>query len=160
MPTFFCLVILFLIWFTYERKKNDTDLSRSKAFWERESKAVYVPRQSMDDLKLIDLSEDIIPKALAASSEELKDAVSELHDLSGKKICDLSQYSNTDLRLKYGTGNFAELSAADNNYTRLVQWSGKLLSYLDKEDRIADAADFLTFLRDNGIRSHLIDKYL
>ncbi len=160
MPTLFCLVILFLIWFTYERKKNDTDLSKSKAFWERERQASYVPRQSTDDLEFIVFPDDLVPPALPDSSDELKDITEELHRLKDAQICDLSEYSNTDLRLKYGTGNFNALSVADNNYTRLIQWSGKLLSCLDEENRLDEAAAYMDFLRTNHITSQIISKYL
>ncbi|MCR5322073.1 MAG: hypothetical protein K6E85_02140 [Lachnospiraceae bacterium] len=159
MPTLFCLVILFLIWFTYERKKNDTDFSKSKAFWERERKATYVPRQSMDDIKFIEFTEELIPEIKPDSSDELKAVIEDLHRLPGTKICDLSAYSNTDLRLKYGTGNFNDLSVADNNYTRLIQWSGKLLKYLDEDGRIEDGRALIDFLRKNGITSQQIAKY-
>ena len=160
MPTFFCLVILFVIWFTYERKKNEPDYSKSKAFWERERKASFVPRQSMDDIAFIDLPEEIIPEAGPDSSDELKDVIEDLHRLPGAKICNLSEYSNTDLKLKYGTGNFNDLSAADNNYTRLIQWSGKLLTYLDEEGRLEDGRGMIEFLRKNGITSKIISRYV
>ena len=160
MPTLFCLVILFLIWFTYERKKNDTDYSKSKAFWDREQKASYVPRASMDDIEFITIPEDAIPASRPEFSEELRDAINELRSLSSQQICDLSEYSNTDLKLKYGTGNFMDLSKADNNYTRLVQWSGKLLTRLDEEGYLNEAASYMEFLRQNNITSRLLEKYL
>ena len=159
MPTFFCLVILFLIWFTYERKKNATDYSKSKKFWEREREAAYVPRQSMDDISFIVIPDNIIPDALPDSSDELKSVIEDIESLRDAKICDLSAFSNTDLRLKYGTGNFNDLSRADNNYTRLVQWSGKLLTYLDEEGRIADARDYIDFLHRNNVTSQIISRY-
>ena len=159
MPTLFCLVILFVVWFTYERKKNAPDYSKSESFWERERKATYVPKQSMDDLHFIDLPESIIPQADPSSSDELKAVIEDLHRLPGSKICNLSEFSNTDLKLKYGTGNFNDLSVADNNYIRLIQWSGKLLTCLDEEDRIEDARPFIDFLRENEITSGIIRRY-
>ncbi len=159
MPTFFCLVILFVIWFTYERKKNGPDYSKSNAFWERERQASYVPKQSMDDLVFIKFTEDLIPSADQSSSDELKAVIEDLHRLPGAMICDLSAFSNTDLKLKYGTANFNDLSVADNNYIRLIQWSGKLLTCLDEEGRIEDARPFIEFLRENGITSKIISRY-
>lgn len=159
MPTFFCLVILFLIWFTYERKKNAPDYSKSKKFWERERSAAYVPRQSTDDINFIAIPEETIPKASDDSSEELKEVISDLESLKNARICDLSAFSNTDLRLKYGTANFNDLSVADNNYIRLVQWSGKLLTCLDEAGRIRDAEKYIRFLSDNGITSGIISRY-
>ena len=159
MPTFFCLVILFLIWFTYERKKNATDYSKSKSFWERERSAAYVPKKSMDDISFIEFTEDLIPAAGSEDSDELKAAVEDLHRLVGARICDLSEFSNTDLRLKYGTANFNDLSVADNNYTRLIQWSGKLLTCLDEEGRLEDGRALIDFLSKNNVSSHIIDKY-
>ena len=143
MPTLFCLVILFLIWFTYERKKNDTDYSKSQAFWKREREAAFVPRQSTDDIVFLELPEDVLPQLLDTDSEELRAAVKALKRLSRSRICDLSEYSNTDLRLKYGTGNFNDLAAADNNYTKLIQLSGKLLTYLTEGDFLHIGYDIL-----------------
>ena len=159
MPTLFCLVILFLIWFTYERKKNSTDYSKSEAFWKREREASFVPRQNTDDIDFIELTDDVIPEKLDTDSEELRAAIKGLRRLRDTKICDLSEYSNTDLRLKYGTGNFNDLSAADNNYTKLVQLSGKLLQYLNEEGRLDDAERYLEFCRLNGVSSKLIDSF-
>ncbi|MCR5685373.1 MAG: hypothetical protein K6G81_08140 [Lachnospiraceae bacterium] len=158
MPTLFCLVILFLIWFTYERKKNDTDFSKSDAFWKREREASYVPKQSTDDISYIEIPEDVIPNILDTDSEELQAAIKAIRRLRNSKICDLSEYSNTDLRLKYGTANFNDLSAADNNYTKLVQYSGKLLTYLSEAGRANEAANYLEFCKTNSIRSGMIDR--
>lgn len=159
MPTFFCLVMLFVIWFTYERKKNATDYSKSKSFWERERSAAYVPKKSMDDISFIEFTEDLIPAAAPEDSDELKAVIEDFQRLVGARICDLSEFSNTDLRLKYGTANFNDLSVADNNYIRLVQWSGKLLPRLEEEGRLEDGKALIDFLRKNSVSSHIIDKY-
>ncbi len=159
MPVYFCLVMLFVIWFTYERKKNDTDYSKSKAFWERERSATYVPKQSTDDIRFIEFTEDLIPTASDGDSDDLKAVIEDLHRLVGVKICDLSEFSNTDLKLKYGTANFTDLSVADNNYIRLVQWSGKLLTCLDEAGRLEEAGPVIDFLNKNGVSSGIISKY-
>ena len=79
--------------------------------------------------------------------------------LSEKKMVNLTGISNSDLKLKYGTGNFNDLSAADNNYIRLIQWSGKLLTCLEEEGRIEDARPLIDFLSENGISSKIISRY-
>lgn len=52
-----------------------------------------------------------------AISEECKEI---LHSLSTRKIVNLTGYTNTDLKLSYGTANITCLTEYDQNYTLLV----------------------------------------
>lgn len=52
-----------------------------------------------------------------AISEECKEI---LHSLSTQKIVNLTGYTNTDLKLSYGTANITCLTEYDQNYTLLV----------------------------------------
>lgn len=133
MPTFFLLIVLFLIWFTYERRKTDKkDKQTTESFWEKERRAGYVPKQSIADVHFISFPDGLIPDPESFSDPELKEKALLFLELSKNEAADLSEYSNTDLKLKYGTGNFQRLSNADRNFTELVPVTGELCELLQK----------------------------
>ncbi|MCR5428929.1 MAG: hypothetical protein K6F16_08060 [Lachnospiraceae bacterium] len=90
---------------------------------------------------------------LATAYERINTLSAELRSLSKVKIADLSEYTNTDLRLKYGTPNFTMLSTADTNYTRLVQLIPTLVSSLREAGMDEDAERILDFCDENSITS-------
>lgn len=146
MPYFLILVVMFLLWFTYERKKADKQSQySSEKFWEREKSAVYVPRQSTDDIAYITIPDEVIPAVDENSSPELREARRDLIALSKKPIANLSAYSNTDLKLKYGTGNYQQLALADGCYIKLVQLVIKTAGCLISGNRNDDALRILEF---------------
>lgn len=130
MPIFFILFILFCGWLFYERKKSDRVASeKTKSFWERESEANMTTRKDTSDIVYISVDFDSLPfdESATGEVEALQNAIKAL---KGQSIANLSEYTNTDLKLKYGVPNFSLLSQADENYntliTSLTEW-GKLL---------------------------------
>ena len=67
-----------------------------------------------------------IPKSLLADDAAVQDCMETLKALSGKKIVNLTGYSNTDLKLQYGTANLTVLSEYDENYTLYARTLYKL----------------------------------
>ena len=51
-------------------------------------------------------------------TDELAECLSELQDLSDAKIVNLTGYTNTDLKLKYGTANITILSDCSPSSTK------------------------------------------
>ena len=102
--------------------------------------------------------EDEEEDALAAAYERINTLSAELKALSKAKIADLSEYTNTDLRLKYGSPNFTLLSGADANYTRLVQILPVLISSLKEAGMNEEAERLLDFCSDNSISTGKIDR--
>ena len=98
-----------------------------------------------------DEDEDEEEDTLAAAYERINTLSAELKALSKAKIADLSEYTNTDLRLKYGSPNFTMLSGADANYTRLVQILPVLISTLREAGKNEEAERLLDFCDENSI---------
>ena len=97
--------------------------------------------------------EDEEENTLEAAYERINTLSAELRTLSKAKIADLSEYTNTDLRLKYGTPNFTMLSTSDTNYTRLVQMMPILVSSLREVGMNEEADRLLDFCDENSITS-------
>lgn len=99
-------------------------------FWARETKANSVRRKPLDNLDYIRIPFDRLPTQLMTEDPTVTEAIRLLRDLSTQKIVNLTGYTNTDLKLEYGTANITVLSEYDQNYTLLVrtlqQWADAL----------------------------------
>lgn len=120
-------------------------------FWEREYKSNSVRRKNIDDLPYITVPMDALPFNLDTSdfSEESKQiigtATEDIKDLCKERILNLTGYTNTDLKLKYGTANITPLSQYDLNYTMLARSLQKWAEALYKEGHPEEALLVLTF---------------
>ena len=151
----FGLVMIFVIWLTYELKKHTReDKQREQDFWERERKAGFVPRKSTDDIKYITITEDFLPKERGEEDSELNVLCNRILGFKDLKIADLSSMTNTELKEKYGTANFPLLSDTDSNYTRLVPLLGRLCELLYEDGRLAEAETAAVFCADSGVMTY------
>lgn len=113
----FCLLIFLL-----NKRHSKMEKSMKDAFWKREEEANHTRRKSLDNLPYITIPLEELPLAChitdsEAISEECKEI---LRSLSTQKIVNLTGYTNTDLKLSYGTANITCLTEYDQNYTLLV----------------------------------------
>lgn len=124
------IVFSLFISFTIKRqaknkKKTDSD------FWARERQANSVRRKSLDTLNYIHIPLDSFPTDLLNDNPEVMDCISAIESLTALKIVNLTGWSNTDLKLEYGTANITALTDYDQNYTLLVRalqkWADILL---------------------------------
>ena len=123
----FFATIVFIVWLGYEIKKHDRIKKNAyQDFWENEQKANLVSRKSLDDLEYISVPMEFIPKSLLADEYEVSDCLRILKELSSKKIVNLTGYTNTELKLKYGAPNINLLSEYDDNFTVYVRTMDKL----------------------------------
>lgn len=127
-------VILFCIWLHFTLKKNSNKEAQiKKEFWDRESEANNVRKKSLDDLDYITIPFETLPFGLMPDVDTIVEAENTVKDLSKGKIVNLTGYTNTDLKLKYGTANITPLSEYDQNYTSLVtslqKWGKQLFLY-------------------------------
>lgn len=135
----FCLLIFLL-----NKRHSKMEKSMKEAFWKREEEANHTRRKSLDNLPYITIPLEELPLAChitgdAAAFQNTDDAIafrntddatanetiSEeckeiLRSLSTQKIVNLTGYTNTDLKLSYGTANITCLTEYDQNYTLLV----------------------------------------
>ncbi len=119
------IIIAFCVFFKFwigRKPKSDPDAD----FMELERKANLTPRKDISDLPYIRVPVDSLPLDVPMDREEVRDRQEIIRSMADKKVLNLTGRTNTDLKLEYGAPNINILSAADNNYTRLVQ----NLSYL------------------------------
>ena len=143
-------LLVFVVWIAYEihkaRKKDDKFMAD---FWEREREADSTRRKSLADLNYITilLSELALPED---SDEDLKESFSLLENLAESKIVKLSEYTNTELKLKYGAPNLPLLTEWDTNYSTMVQTLQKIAVSLFKSGNLDLAEKYLNFAVESG----------
>lgn len=126
------LIIFGLVIHHSGKKAQRAQRDRENAFFARESAANSVRRKPIDHLPYIRIPLENLPMQLLSDNPETADCIQTIRDLSDKRILNLTGYTNTDLKLEYGTANITELSAYDQNYTILVRtlqkWADILLA--------------------------------
>lgn len=160
MPILF-IVLLFIVWLTYELRKGSRKATEnSKTFWEKEHEALTTPRQSTADISFITIPDDIIPDEILDADSSLLNEINELSaklkEMSSIKIADLSAYTNTELRLRYGAPNFKMLSEADINFSYLSGTVSALLSDLIEAGMSDDAEKLYNFAVSVGIETRTV----
>ena len=153
----FGLVMIFVIWLAYELKKHTREENQTrKDFWERERQSGFIPRKSTNDIHYITITEQFLPEDRGTEDSELFAVCSRILQFKDKPVADLSEYSNTELKEKYGTANFTSLSEADSNFTFLVPYFGDLCRLLYEDGRLAEAEKAALFFVENGIYTYQI----
>ncbi|MGN0401245.1 MAG: hypothetical protein ACI4HQ_03140 [Acetatifactor sp.] len=108
-----------------QTKQNDAE------FWSREQRANAVRRKSLDNLNYIQIPLEKFPTNLMQEDLRILECIDIMESLTSRKIVNFTGYSNTDLKLEYGTGNLEALTEYDQNYTVLVRtlqkWADLLL---------------------------------
>ncbi len=133
IPVFFISSVVFVLFLAMKRgKQTRRQENTNEAFLERERQANATRKKDISNLNYLPYTADALLLDEDAD-EELSQYVKILKDLSGRKMLNLSMYSNTDLKLMYGPANLNELSECDNNYHLL---SDTLLNYAERENTL------------------------
>lgn len=113
----FCI---FCAWLFYEqRKKLREERKASDEFWAREELANSTRNKDISHLPLIQVAEDELP-FLETHDESILYYIGQLRQIIKEPMIDLSEYSNTDLKLAYGVGNFKTLSEYDEKFNTFL----------------------------------------
>ena len=134
--------LAFSIVFFFARKRaGRIEEAREQEFWDREKRANFTRRKSLDVLNYTTIPVELINLEPSATTEKLNACIRDLNDLSEYQIVNLTGYTNTDLKLEYGTANITILSDFDLHYTNLVTLLQKLAELLHEsgEDTLAIA---------------------
>ena len=128
---FLASFIILIITITLASKQAEKkQRRRDKEFWEREHRANFVRKKSLDDLEYISIPFDSFPMNIATDDEIILSCHKDLENLRDEKIVNFTGLSNTDLKLEYGTANITVLSQYDQNYTLFVRalqsWAKRL----------------------------------
>ena len=121
-PIFTCFVIFALFTFIYMRRSSTKSLTGAESILEREREANSVRKQPLTDLNYVDVDLTGLP-AVETDDEYLLERFKTLSVLADPetKIVNLSAYSNTDLKFKYGVANLTLLTEYDQNFTSLCR---------------------------------------
>lgn len=123
----FCLIIGFSI-----KRQNKSSKQKEKDFWEREHRANSVRKKPLDNLNYINVPLETFPTHLMHEDKTVMECIGIMESLTSQKIVNLTGYTNTDLKLEYGTANITLLTEYDQNYTLFVRtlqkWADVLIA--------------------------------
>lgn len=161
----FLMMLIWMFWHKVEvnKKMNDAD-DKEEAFWEKERKANSVRKKSIEELDYIHLpKEEDLPLSLLSDKDEMVSILHTYNELKNDKILNLTGFTNTDLKLKYGAPNLTVLTRYDQNYTSLVttfqKWAD-LLMEADYQDEAIKLMEYLVSIRaDIGKTYRLLGKH-
>ncbi len=133
-----------LISFTIKRQARK-DRNSEKNFWARETQANSVRRKPLDNLNYISIPLETFPTHLRNDNPDVMECIGIMESLTSEKIVNLTGWSNTDLKLEYGTANITVLSEYDQNYTLLVRTLQKWADLLLEENYAKEASVLMAF---------------
>ena len=129
---FIVFVYTILIVARNTRRQKALAKKKEQEFWDREKRANSVRKKSLDGLDYVRIPLDKLPMDALPEDEKAREYKELLTYLSTQPIVNLTGFTNTDLKLEYGTANITPLSQYDQNYTALVrtlqQWAELLLN--------------------------------
>ena len=137
-PILASFLVFIIIVAIFNKRTTNIHKKRNQEYWERERKSNFVRKKSLEDLNYISIPFSSFPMDTAADDETIISCLKELESLKDEKIVNFTGYSNTDLKLEYGTANITVLSQYDQNYTLFVRalhsWGTRLyeLGYKDE----------------------------
>lgn len=148
---FLSSLIMFCIVLAYTNKKHrKLEEKYLKDFWDREQKANNTRKKSLDNLEYITIPFDALPMDILQDDPAIKEMHTLLKNLSSQKIVNLTGYTNTDLKLAYGTANITVLSEYDQNYTLLVRTLQDWAKRLYAEGFMTETKSILEFAVSTG----------
>ena len=143
--------IIFAIVLSYAIKRNASNTRKmEEEFWKREHKANTIRRKPLDNLKFISIPLETFPTHILNENEAVMECISIIENLASEKIVNFSGYSNTDLKLEYGTANLTVLSAYDQNYTLLVRTLQKWADLLIENNYMSEAVVLMEYAVSTG----------
>lgn len=138
------IIITFCVLFksiVNRKPKSDPDAE----FLERERQANLTPKKDISGLPYIKVPAEELPLDVPTTSDETKERQETIRSMTEKKVLNLTGQTNTDLKIRYGAANLNILSAADGNYTKLVQAISYLAGdYMDNQ-HIEEAKTLLEY---------------
>ena len=155
LPFFASFLVFILVLHHNLKKGKKAQVQQEDAYWERELAANHIRKSSLDDLNYITfeaasfypvnlLDANSCPEFLE-KNPEVKDILSRFLFLENQKMVNLTEYSNTDLKYKYGVANLNLLSEYDTNYNELITLLHDYGSIFIKEDFESQALSVLEY---------------
>lgn len=138
-PSLFVCFLIFIAWMHFEKRKaTKKQEQNSKAFWQREEEANHARNKDISNLPLFQPEEGRIPLS-PTGDENITYYQEKVRSSLKLPMMNLSGFSNTDLKLAYGVGNFKTLSDYDENFNVFLMNMSNLGAAFSEAERYADA---------------------
>lgn len=157
----FIVVLQFLL-----RKNSKKEDERIHQFWEREREANAVRKKDISNLNYIVIPNDLLPDRNlcdntsennsnsfidnALQIPEVNTAYRLFASFHDKKMLNLNNCSNTDIKMEYGAANLTIMSEYDDNFIAMCKAAVKLANALDKNEMLEEAVPYLEFIVKSG----------
>lgn len=149
LPYFIIILVVIQL---YIKKSDTSQKNNIKKFWEREQKANATRKKDISTLKYIEWDTTLPVKEnntllsdILKNNPKADSAYNKIISVKDKNIINLTEYSNTDLKLKYGVANLEALTEYEDNYTLLIKNLAVLGHILKEQDDITDATHYLEY---------------
>lgn len=143
---FLASLIVFILFLSVRiKRQSKIQQNTEKSFWERERLANSVRKKPLDDLNYIQIPLETFPTHIMQEDETVLECIDLMESLTAQKIVNLTGFSNTDLKLEYGTANITVLTEYDQNYTLLVRTLQKWADVLIAAGYAKEAAILMEF---------------
>lgn len=120
VPVYLICFVIFVLWMFYEQHKSQNKEKKAHdAFWERERKANHTRKKDISHLPVLHVKETELP-TIHTENESVLYYIDHIQKIIKHPMLDLSEYSNTDLKLAYGVGNFKVLCEYDENFNHFL----------------------------------------
>ena len=144
------LIALFLIISINVKKQAKAHKQQEDEFWNRERRANSVRRKSLEGLQYINIPLESFTTHLLNENPDVQECINILESLTSQKVVNLTGYSNTDLKLEYGTANISVLTEYDQNYTVLIRTLQKWADILTEAGYAKESVGLLEFAVSTG----------
>lgn len=153
MPVILGCTIILILLIHYESRKNSKSKNQTvQEFFQRELEANTARKKDISGLsyQVIDLSR--LPDVSGVPDEdgEIAAILEALTPLDGAQMLNLSEISNTDLKLTYGAANFPFLSECDARFTTFSRKLYELGWHLSEAGETQKAIDALEYAVEAG----------
>lgn len=145
LPVLASFIIILAIISRLIKKSKRTMDAEQQSFWSKERESNSVRKKPLDDLNYITIPFDKLPCHVHQNNDNISECLSTLHTLSERKIVNLTGFTNTDLKLTYGTANITALTEYDQNFTVLVTTLQKWADTLYSLEATAEAQSILEY---------------
>ncbi len=137
------LILIFLIRY-HSNKQERLQKQTANEFRLHELEALTARKQDISGLPYLIADSEKLP-VLDNPNDEIAGRLARLRSMNGKQLLNLSNISNTDLRLSYGAANFPFLSACDADYMTYTQELYRLGQNLHEAGQDAAALQTLEY---------------
>lgn len=142
----FASIVVFCLWLMFDISRlRNKEAKKYQNFIDRENEANSTRRKSLDDLQYITIPFDTLPMDVMPEDSKVKEYHQLLRDLSASPIVNLTGFTNTDLKLKYGAPNIELLTSYDQSYTSLARTLASWGAVLYDNGYTAEAKTVLEF---------------